>query len=298
MREETEVRLPNRPRAEGGQEKSLFQRFAKQIAMSIIASIVAGLILNFTGIKKAVLTACSIAVHVGGDPISGKDGIAKKLEDKYDNIAKKPHGTIPAGIPNLNPLHKTPEEMAALAAQKQQERERKETAERNKLVARADAVGLAHDDDWTLEKFKVEVPLAEQRAREAAERKSLLAQAKELKMTVDDDWDNKTLKEEIKEEKAFQQADGEYQQAMRRYKEAMERYKWNIANGPNARCPNPRCGHTVRFKPSRINTQFICSKCTGVFTVRMAMANWTAPPAPREPQPPKRKPSLIKRIFG
>ena len=111
------------------------------------------------------------------------------------------------------------------------------------------------------------MPLAEQRAKDAEERKVLLAQARELKMVVDDDWDNKTFKEEIKEERAFQKADGDYQEALRRYKEAMEHYKWNLANGPNARCPNPSCRHTMRFKASRINTQYICSKCAGVFTV-------------------------------
>jgi hypothetical protein len=117
-------------------------------------------------------------------------------------------------------------------------------------------------------------------------------------MVVDDDWDNKTLKEEIKEEKAFQKADGDYQQALRRYAEAKERYEWNLAHGPNARCPTPRCGHTMRFSQARMATKFVCSKCNGMFPVRMAVANWTPPPPPKEPLPPKRKPSLIKRIFG
>ena len=95
--EENQVRLPDRPRYDNGKEKSLLQRFAKQIALSVIASIIAGLILNFTGIKKAVLAACSIAVHVGGDPISGKGGIIDKIEDKVGDIASKPHGRLPVG---------------------------------------------------------------------------------------------------------------------------------------------------------------------------------------------------------
>ena len=198
---------------------------------------------------------------------------------------------------SLNPLHRTPEEIETLARQKEAERERKETAERNKLIARADAVGLEYDDDWTLEKFKIEVPLAEQRAKDAEERKVLLAQARELKMVVDDDWDNKTFKEEIKEERAFQKADGDYQEAC-----ADIRKRWSTTSGisPTGRMRVPEpfvpTHHAFQGIPDQ-HPVYLLEMRRGVHRDHGNGA-LDGPAAPKEPQPPKRKPSLLKRIFG
>ncbi len=282
-------------------EKSLLHRFAKQIAMSIIASIIAAMILNFTGIKKAVLYVASLAIHVGGDPLTGDDGLAKKLKVKLDDFPKHPPGTVPlpvpVGVPNLNPFHESPGEIAAREQRKREERERKEAAERAKWIARASAVGLEYSDDWTNEDFKVKVPIAEDKAAYNAERKSLLAIATDLKMPVNDDWSNKDLKQAIKEEKEWQWLDGDFQERKRRWLEAMEHYREFLLTGPNSRCPDRKCGYTLRFSPSRTG-KYVCPKCHGHFTVSQARACYSPPPPPKEPLPPRRKPSLLKRLFG
>jgi hypothetical protein len=297
-------RLPDRerfaPQARGRKKKSLRQRIAKQVAMGILCSCVATAFYNIAPIKKAVLWICSVVVHVGGDPLSGKDGIASKIEQKLDKaIEKTPHVRVPGGgIPNGNLIHRSPEQLKAEAELKEAERKRREESEMKTLIARAEAVGLDYEDDWTLEKFRVEVPRAEHEAEETAKKKPLLARADKIGLQVDPTADSKTLKHQVEEAEKEAAADAEYQARLRQYERAREEWRNRVATGPNARCPNPKCHHTMRFNPSRIGTQFLCSSCNGVFPVRMAMARWTPPPPPKEPLPPKKNPGLWKRIFG
>ena len=280
-------------------EKPLLHRFGKQILMSVIASIIAASIVNTTGIVRAVRYAASIIVHTTGDIVTGDDGLAKKIQDKAGDYTKDHPGTlpVPVGGLSLNPFGKTPAQLAAEAERLRQERERKEAAERAKWIARAEAVGLEYSDDWTNEDFKVKVPNAEQQAAYDAERKSLLATAAELKMIVNDDWNNKDLKQAIKEEKEFQWLDTEYQARKRRWLETVAERNELLLTGPNARCPDRRCGYQLRFSPSRTG-KYVCPHCHGHYTVSQARSCFVPPPVPREPLPPRRKPSLLKRMFG
>lgn len=297
-------RMPDRerfgPERRRTKKKSLRQRIAKQVAMGILCSCIATAFYNIAPIKKAVLWICSVVVHVGGDPWPGKTEVVKKFEKKAeDALGKATHaGLPPVGVPNGSLIHKSPEQLKAEAELKETERKRREESEMKTLIARAEAIGLEFEDDWTLEKFRVEVPRAEHEAKEAALKKPLLLEADKIGLLVDPTADSKTLKHQVEEGKKEVAADVEYQAVHRAWERAMEDYRHRVATGPNAVCPNPRCHHTMRFNPSRIGTQFLCSSCNGVFPVRMAMARWKTPPPPKEPQRPKKNPGLWKRIFG
>jgi hypothetical protein len=269
-----------------------------KIGMGLFCASVVAIIMNFAGLKWLVVHVFALFLSLFGrdvydvKPTEAVKAAAHDTIDHYKGEARKAAG--PVLLPAIG--HATPEEIKAKAEAKEAERKRQEESDIKKFHARAAAVGLKYGEDWELEKLRVEVPLAEQRFEYDKERKVLLAQARELNLPVDDDLDNKTLKEEIKEEKAFQKADTDYQESLRAWKLAMERYQWNIDHGPNARCPNQRCRNVMRISSPKGPGQ--CKRCLGFFPRSQMIANWTPPPPPKQPLPPKRKPSLLKRIFG
>ena len=286
MSDAPEFRLTDRPVKPPGQVP-FYRRFAKQIVFSVIGSMVAGMIINATSLAVGVQYASAIIVRTFGDPFARGKEVAKEVKERVQKTIDHTPGTVPVPI---NPLHQPPVPVLDLVKHHEEE-------QRKKYIARADAVGLKHDDDWDLAKFKVEVPKAEDKFKEAEERKPLLAQARELKMLVDEDWDNKMLKAEIMEEKRFQKDDAIYQELLRRHQEALRQRENLIANGPNARCPNRQCGHMFRTK--RTKGEYICPRCRGFFPITQAKASYTPPPMPREPFPPQRKPpGFFKRVFG
>jgi hypothetical protein len=298
------VRAPHQERFEPTRrtrkKESLRWRIAKKIALGLLCSCIATAIFKFADLKNFVLASCSIANRVFGDPIGGKEGIAKKFEDKIDHaLEKTPHIGVPGGSgPKVSPLHKSPDQLKAEADLKEVERKRREESEMKTLIARAEAIGLEFEDDWTLEKFRVEVPRAEHEAEETAKKKPLLARADKIGLEVDPTADSKTLKHQVEEGEKEVAADADYQAKRRQYERDLEAWKRRVESGPNAVCPNNKCRHTMHFPQSRIGTQFICSGCNGIFPVRMAMARWTPPRPPKEPLPPKKNPGLWRRIFG
>jgi hypothetical protein len=280
--------------------KSLLHWFGKRIAMGILCSMIATGIYRAADLAKVVRYLCSFVVHVSGDPLTGEGGIIPTIKGEIGDL--KGHPRLPGdgkGVPIQ--LGKTKEQIEA-------DRQKEETKRRQQLDtwrAKAKVVGLEYEEDWSLEQLKVEVEHAEKEAREedarAAEetkKKPFLLRADKIGLLVDPTADFKTLKHQVEEGEKEVAADAEFGAVHRAWERAMEDYNERIATGPNARCPNPRCRHAMRFNPSRIGTQFICSACNRIFPVRMAMAHWTPPPPPREPQRPKRNPSLWKRIFG
>ena len=293
---------PARPVAVIDGPKSLSRRFAKQIAMSIAGSIAAGMILQATNIKHAVLSVCSAAVHIGGDPLTGDGGALNKLEKKVDEAIGKLPGpdslplpaSLPLPVPIINPFHKTPEQIEAEAKRDREERERKLTAERNRLIARADAVKLAWETDWTLETFAVQLDIAERLAREAPERKRRLADADRLGVAVDPAWELKTLREQVKGAQEEARLDADYQAAHRKWERDMEQYNHNKFYGPNARCP--QCKYAMTINSDRYTVQ--CRKCLYRFGGGRGWAMWEAPKPPEEPQPPRKNPSIFRRVLG
>ncbi len=291
-----EFHLTDRPARPAGQ-LPWYRRFAKQIVISIAASMIGGVIVNATSLAVGVQYASALVIHTFGDPFARGRAAAKELEEKARSGGNYP--SVPV-VPVLsNPLRASPAELEARARLKEEERDRKEAAERSRYIARAKAVDFPCETDWTLDDFKARVPVAEKKFKEAEERKPLLAQARELKMLVDEDWDNDMLKAEILEERAFQRADLVYQEQLRRHQEAVRQREELIATGPNGKCPDRRCGHQLHLSPNRKSSRYVCPKCQGHFAVSQARACYTPPPMPREPFPPQRKtPGLLKRAFG
>ena len=175
------------------------------------------------------------------------------------------------------------------------DRLRREQSEIKSWLARAAVVKFDCDKDWPLEKLRVEVPLAEHRAAEEVKKKPLYERADKIGLKVDPTVDSKTLRQQVEEAEKELAADADYQAKLREWERAMEEYNDKLEHGPNARCP--RCRWATHFGKSRIKTQFVCPKCTGIFTVRQAMAFWTPPPPPRKPTPPRKNPGFLWRVF-
>jgi hypothetical protein len=272
----------------------------KRFIMGMIGSCLFSAIMFFVQIKAFIAIILAAILAFLGWGVHPPQEVKDAGHDLGVRIEKKVKDHLPAagvvGVPNGNLIHRSPEQLKADAELK--EAERREESEMKTLIARAEALDLEFEDDWTLEKFRVEVPRAEHEAKEAALKKPLLARADKIGLQVDPTADSKTLRHQVEEGEKEAAADAEYQARLRHYERAKEEWRNRVATGPNAHCPNPKCRHTMRFNPSRIGTQFLCSSCNGVFPVRMAMARWTPPPPPKEPLPPKKNPGLWKRIFG
>ena len=204
--------------------------------------------------------------------------------------------TLPVALPGIG--QKSPEQLRFEADQKEAERKRREESERKTLLARADVVGLEYEDDWPLEKLRIEVRRAEDEAEEAARKKPLLARADKIGLQVDPTVDSKALKHQVEEGEKEAAADADYQARLRQYERDLDAWKHRVATGPNARCPNPKCRYAMHISDGRLNTKGVCPRCGAFFPCRAARANFTPPPPPREPLPPKKNPGLLKRVFG
>ena len=87
-------------------------------------------------------------------------------------------------------------------------------------------------------------------------RQKLYARARAVGLKYEEDWPTAELKAKVLEaesDKDYQLDDVDHQAALRRYEEARDRYLEFLKTGPNARCV---CGHTTRFSAARIKTQY------------------------------------------
>jgi predicted Zn-ribbon and HTH transcriptional regulator len=278
--------------------RTFLQKFGKQILMSIAASLIAGCILNATGILKAVRYASSIVIHTTGDPWPLKG------PDQFPNIPRLPHGPIglpPVKLPNGSPIHKSPEQIEAEEKARKAREAEKAQAERRGLEARAERLKLPYDKEWTLEKLKLEVEDAEQELREAErerqeneKKRPLLARADTIKLLVDKTLPYKTLKEQVEKGEKEYEADAKFQADLRQYEKNLEVREYLLKRGPNARCLNPKCHY--QFRTERKSGQAFCPKCRGLFNIIQYRANMPPPPMPMYPK--RDDPNLLDRVKG
>jgi hypothetical protein len=289
------VQLPNRghfnPEGTASRQKSLFQRYAGRIGMGIVCSGIATGIYNIAPIKKAVLYACSAAVHIGGDPISGDGGIVDKAEQKLKDIEKKigekvesrPH--LPVGLPAGSPLHKSPEQLQAEADLKEARRKQQEESERKSIMAKLQSMGVPFDSEGSIEKLRVE--LAD--AKDMLRKRPLLERADKMGLHADPKEPYDVLEARVKDA----ENDAEYRELYRQYERNLEWRKELLRSGPNARCPNRACSY--QFHTKRKDGEYRCSRCRAIWSIAQARACMPPPPMPL---PPKRTPSLMDRLKG
>ena len=268
--------------------KPLLRRFAKQIAFGVLCSCIATAIVQFAHIKQAVLYACSAVTFIGGDPLKGEKGMIKKGEDKLkeiqDKMEEKAHkiGHLPAHMPSL---HKTPEQLETEARLKEEREKREHESKRKSVVARLEAMGVPFDPEASLEKLLVDLREAE----DTQHKRPLIERADKMGLHIDPREPYDVLQKRIKEA----EADADYQEQMREYERRLAQREEFITNGPNARCPNPKCHYQFRTQKKMGN--YRCPRCSGIFTIGKARAHWTPPPMPT---PPKRKSSVMDRVKG
>jgi hypothetical protein len=260
------------------------RRFAKQIATGILCSCIAGAIYRGADTWRILRYACSLVVHVGGDPLP----------------EFKKHIPL-VGIPGSSPLHKSPDQLAAEARLEEAKLVRKQQSERNDLEARAERLKLPYPKDWTLEKLRLAVQDAEREAKEAREKAEDMARKKPwidkadgIGFQVDQTMEFKTLKQQVEQALKQVEADTDYQTRLREWERAMGRYREFLATGPNARCLNPKCRYVMRINNPKGQAQ--CKRCLEIFPRSQVIANWTPPAPPAKPQP--RKSGLLQRILG
>jgi hypothetical protein len=218
------------------------------------------------------------------------------------------------GKVGIIPHFKTPEQVAAEAARKEADRKHKEESEIRMWQAKADAIKFSYDKDWTVEKYRVEVPLAEKRVAQLArdeeqrrqdeerrkeeqeQRRLWIDRATKVGFGVNPDLPLKEMKKQVEEAEAYVKADEAYQLAHRRWEEAMEDYRRMLARGPNARCPDRRCNFAFRVHTTNTMRSAMCVSCKYVAARMVFLAQWKNPPAPKEPAPPTINPGMVGRI--
>ena len=268
-------------------QKPLLQRFAKQIAFGVLCSCIATAIVQFAHIKQAVLYACSAITFIGGDPLRGEKGAIKKAENKLKDFEEKIESKVskvkhlPAHLPSL---HKTPEQLETEARLKEEKEKRQNESKRKVVVAKLEALGVPFDSEASLEKLQVELKEAEEMQR----KKPLIERADNMGLHIDPNEPYALLEKRIKEA----EDDAYFQEQVRQYDRRIAAREQLIAEGPNARCVNPRCHYQFRTKQKVGN--YRCPRCRVMSTFGQARACWTPPPMP--PPPQHRKPGAIDRV--
>ena len=290
------ARLPERGRFLPPKTLPFYDRLSGRIIIGLFCSSIVFVVFNFGGVKTAVRYLASAVIHLGGDPLTDKGGIIDKLEHKIEAVKKPP---LPLAPPGMVPLpgigRKSPEQLQFEADQKEAERKRREASEIKSLLARAGVVKLACYPDWPLETLRVEVPLAEHRAAEEVRKKPLLERADKIGLTPDPSLDARTLKQQVEDAEKELAADADYQAQLREWERAMAAYERKLADGTNARCPNPGCRNPMRIVNTKGKGQ--CKRCLAMFPRTQAIALYKPPPPPKKPLPPKKNPGLLWRLF-
>lgn len=282
--------MPDRERF--GDHRTFLQKFGKQILMSICASLIAGCILNATGILKAVRYASSVVIHTTGDPLGDKPVI--RLPHDF------PHG--PISIPNLpkgSPIHKSPEQIEAeenvrkareaekARAEKAKLEERRES-DRKSIMAKLEAMGWPFDPQGSLEKLQVEL----EQAKEMEHKKPLFHRADKagIKVNPKDPYD--LIEDQVKEA----ELDADYQRQLRDIEEIRKIREQALKFGPNARCLNPKCHY--QWRTNLKHGQIFCPRCRAIWYVPSVKANM--PPPPPIPMAVRRqkKDSLFDKAKG
>ncbi len=196
-----------------------------------------------------------------------KGGISRKVDEKIDEAKKEV----------IDPL----KELA----------KRREAAHREKLYARARAVGLKYEESWPTAELQAMVEEAE----EQAERQRLTAEATKLRYGVNPSWDIATLRKQVSLVRDYVNGDASYQLKHQIWEEAMERWKGERERGPNARCP--QCKVAFRSRADAKHS-LKCLRCGVMFSAGRARAFWTPPPPPKEPVPPQMPKGLLGSFFS
>ena len=266
------------------------KKYAMKIVGSLACASIVAIAMNYGGVKWGVLTTCKVILGV-----FDRHPKIPKVEKVLGEIEE---GHLPKLGPTINIAPKSPEQLKFEAEQKEANRIRREESERKTLLARAEAVKFACNEETTLEELRVNVPAAEKRAREEPERKLLHARADKIGLEVDPAMELKPLKQHVEKAEKALADNADYQAALRAHQRAMQQYREFLARGPNARCPNSKCGHLMRIEAGRANGGAVCSKCNLIFPCRMGWAHFTPPAPPRAPHPPGSKKGLLKRASG
>lgn len=277
--------------------------FVQKIFWGVLCSGIVAVIMNFVGLKWLFVHVIALFLSLFGRDsyvVKPTDAVQATATDTLDVLKDKaqkaahPVAVAPSlPIPGLAP--KTPEQLKIEQEQKEAERLRREKSERETLLARAAVVKFEIDKDWTLERLRVEVPHAEERVEEAEKKKPLLQRADKIGLEVDLSWDSKALRKQVEDAEEDVAKDAAYQAERREWERAMEQYKYQLAHGPNARCP--RCKKPLRVSPGAAKRTLQCKACLTSFGGSRAMALWKPPPPPKEPTPPGRKSSFLRRLF-
>jgi hypothetical protein len=275
-------------------EKPVKPSLASRVWVSVLGTTIYNFILGNLGLSWIPFVLAGVLGLIGWK-VSPPKAIADKaqaIEERIEHAADKVVGGIedkarkaaPGGLLPGLPHGKTPEQLLA------------------KDRAEADALGLAWGEDWTHEKFEVELRLAkkaqadaERQAAEDRERAALIERATKIGFGVNPDLDLKEMKRQIVEAEAAVKADEAFQLAHRRWEEAMKDYHAFIAKAPNANCP--ACRFPLRLRTTNPQYQTICPRCGFVSTRRIWLSMHRDPPPPPEPQPVKRNPGLFGRFF-
>ena len=296
--------------------KPLVLSIPMKIAGTIACSLVGSMIINAASLKDGALAAvsgvgivCSTVNDVFGDPLGG-------VKHWFGGDKSKP-GLV------IQP--KTPEQMEAERRQKMTE-----------LRAEADAAEMLYEDDWPLEKLKVELRvfkekkaenarrereeerkrlqaeaeeknqrereeraekrLAEQRVEEAEQRAELLARATRINFGVDQTLPLREMRKEVEAAERRVATNAEYQSAHMRWVKQMEVYRERIASMPNGACPS--CGTRQRVPSGFSPFGMMCGVCNGIYPREVFRNRVTFPSPPPEPEPPSSNSGFLSNFTG
>jgi hypothetical protein len=216
----------------------------KRFLMGVIGSCLFSAIMFFVQIKAFVAVILAAILSFLGWGVHPPQVVVDAANDVKVRAEKAVKGHLPGGV---SPLHKSPEQIEAEAEADNAKLDRKEHSQLNELRAWADGLGVKYDDHTPLERIRVDVERAEKREKERPERGLLAKRAAAVDMTIVEGMELKLLRSEVKKAEEKFEADKLKDADMLAYERAMERYRDFMANGPNARCPAPKCGHLTRF---------------------------------------------------